>query len=73
MNERELDALSKTVAYLWYDEEKDLEVRRLNGDDVPEDHIFRPLEVLDGYLEANKAPSERDETPTLPSLTFYRE
>ena len=73
MNERELDALSKAVAYLWYDEKKDFEVRRLNGEDLPENHIFRHLEVLDGYLEANKAPAANHEKPTRPSLIFYRE
>ena len=81
MNERELEALSKTVAYLWHDEKQNLE-EYLNGNNVPEDHIFRQLEVLDGYLRANKAPAEgemreadkavtnADTEPSLEALEF---
>ena len=57
MNQHQLEALSKAVAYLWQDEKTDFEARPLNGDDAPKDHIFCQLEVLDGYLKARTGSS----------------
>ena len=60
MNQRELKALSKVVAYVWDDEEKNLKEALAAGDEsAATNHIFREVEVLDRYLLGQQPHVER--------------
>ncbi len=62
MTEDEFKALFAVVAYLWRDEQKSFEECELNDGEAPDDHIFRHLETLDGYMAREltaDAPTEQ--------------
>ena len=50
MTEQELTSLRTVVRYLWRDEQKNFEECELNDGGPPDDHIFRHVDSLNGYL-----------------------
>ncbi len=62
MTEQELRSLRTVINYLWRDEQKNFEECELNDGEAPDDHIFRHLETLDGYMAREltaDAPTEQ--------------
>ncbi len=50
MTEQELESLKTVIRYLWRDEQKNFEECELNDGKAPDDHIFRHVDSLNGYL-----------------------
>ena len=59
MTEQELKSLRIVIQFLWRDEQKHFEDMKAAGVDRG-DHIFRHLELLDGYLLREQASDAID-------------